>query len=78
MKTEQIETIIKNTLANLLKCDIGLETSRLNTPQWDSLKHINIMFTIEDAFDLEFTEEELAKLNSVQRIIDRVLIKYDA
>ena len=65
-------------LANVLKCEIDLDTSRLNTPQWDSLKNIEIIFAVEDELGLEFSEEELASLDSVAKIVDFALIVHEA
>ena len=51
---------------------IGAKTSMDNTPQWDSLKHMEIIFAIEDEFSLEFSEEELATLTSVDHIVTAI------
>lgn len=54
------------------KFDIGSHVSRKNTPEWDSLKHIELMFALEDRFDIQFSEEELARLDSVATIVEAV------
>lgn len=54
------------------KFDIGANVSRKNTPEWDSLKHIELMFALEDRFDIQFSEEELARLDSVATIVEAV------
>ena len=35
-----------------------------NVPGWDSLAHVNLMFSIEEAFGIRFSDEELADLAS--------------
>jgi acyl carrier protein len=52
--------------------DIGSDVSRKNTPEWDSLKHIELMFALEDRFGIQFSEDELAGLDSVARIVEAV------
>jgi acyl carrier protein len=36
---------------------------RETCPEWDSLKHVQIVFALEDAFGVAFSLEELAELN---------------
>lgn len=43
--------------------------SRDSEPRWDSLKHVEIMFAVEDAFGARFSEEDLMKLNSTDSIV---------
>ncbi len=70
MDRQQIEAVVMAVLATVLKCEIGLDVSRKNTPQWDSLKHIEVIFAVEDELGFQFSEEELASLNSVTKIVD--------
>lgn len=70
MERQKIEAVVIVVLATVLKCEINLDTSRKNTPQWDSLKHIEVIFAIEDELGLQFSEEELESLNSVVKIVD--------
>jgi acyl carrier protein len=37
-------------------------------PEWDSLKHVQIVFALEDTFGLAFSLEELAELNDSETI----------
>lgn len=43
-------------------------SDRASTPGWDSLKQVEIVFLLEDRFGVRFTEEEIATLDSVDRI----------
>ena len=74
----QIEETVLAVLATVLKHPLhtGADITRQNTPGWDSLKHIEIMFALEDELDMEFTEEELVVLDSVTKIVDIVLAKH--
>lgn len=50
----------------------GRSLSRDTTPEWDSLRHIEIMLAIEDEFGISLGEDEFAALNSVDAICQRV------
>ena len=71
MNSIQIEKTVLAVLSIVLKqpYDFGDDVSRQNTPNWDSLKHIEILFALEDELGVEFSEDELASLDSVQRIV---------
>jgi acyl carrier protein len=45
------------------------ETSPLEIESWDSLTHISLLSAIEKEFKLRFTAEEMAKIDSVEKII---------
>jgi len=74
----QIERIVLAVLTTLLKRQFepGADITRANTASWDSLKHMEIMFALEDELSTEFTEDELAKLDSVAKIVDAVQVKH--
>ncbi len=72
MDRQQIEPVVLKVVGTGLKEPVGLDASRAGLAKWDSLKHVEIMFALEDAFDMAFSEEELSDLDSVARIIERV------
>lgn len=42
------------------------ETSNAsNTPQWDSLRHIEVIFAVESAYQVRFTMPEIASLRNL-------------
>lgn len=45
---------------------------RTSTLSWDSLKHIELLFSLEDACDVKFDREELAQLDSLDAIVTAV------
>lgn len=73
MNRLQIEDKAIAILAAVLKCDVDHGTSRQNTPQWDSLKHIEIVFALEEELGVEFSEKQMAVMSSVSTIADQVL-----
>lgn len=43
-------------------------TSTDSESEWDSLRHMNLIFAIEDGYGVRFEDEEIAKLTSVEKI----------
>ena len=41
------------------------ETTAKDIPGWDSIAHINLMFSIEDAFGVQFEGNQLAEFKNV-------------
>jgi acyl carrier protein len=80
MNRNDIETTVLQVLGAVLKRQFqpGAGLDRGSIKEWDSLKHVEIMFAVEDEFSVSFTEEELAELDSVERIVDAVLEKHAA
>jgi len=53
---------------------ISEETSPLEIEEWDSLAHITLVTTVEKAFDMRMSADDIGDINSVQMLID-VIIK---
>ena len=41
------------------------ESNAQNTPKWDSLRHIEVVFAMENAFHVRFTMPEIASLRKL-------------
>jgi len=39
---------------------------------WDSVSHIQLVFEIEETFDVMFPAEEIPKMTAIDSIIDRI------
>ncbi len=50
----------------------GENPSRQTMLNWDSLKHVEILFSLEDHFEIRFDGEELASLDSVDKLVRAV------
>jgi acyl carrier protein len=50
----------------------GENITRAQESAWDSLKHVEIMFAVEDHFSVKFSAEDLAALDSVSAIASAV------
>jgi acyl carrier protein len=65
-----LQTGVALLLAQILKMPrpASGELRRLDVPQWDSLKHAEIVFALEDRYDVQFAEDEFAAMTSVSAI----------
>ena len=60
------EAEVRDLLRRLLKMPepYPSELVRKNVPQWDSLKHMEIVFALEDRYHVQFDEAEFSALDS--------------
>lgn len=72
MDRQQVESTVLRVISTILKQPVGREASRAELATWDSLKHVEIMFALEDEFGVVFTEDQLSQLVSVPAIVERV------
>ena len=68
------EERIRQILRLVLKAEVPDEgeIGRDALREWDSLKHVEIIFAIEDEFGVQFTEAQMEEIESLSSII-RVL-----
>lgn len=69
-------------LHNIVGKVLGVEPATLNdgsnaqnTPRWDSLRHIEVIFAVESAFHVRFTMPEIANLRKLGDIRQLLLTK---
>jgi acyl carrier protein len=57
--------------------DIALtrDSNALNTPNWDSLAHLEIIEMVQRRFKVKFSLNDLQKLKSVGDLVDLILEK---
>lgn len=66
---EKVKEILEILLEHkIIDTNISQETEEL----WDSLKHLEILVTIEEEFGIKFADEDIPKLNSMNAIIDKI------
>jgi len=70
MSENQIEAKVALIIKNTFEIDefhngISME----NTPEWDSLAHLRLLAAIEDAFKIEVDFEDVARMTTVQAIV---------
>jgi acyl carrier protein len=71
---------LKEIVASILELDpTGLSDSSnaQNTPRWDSLRHIEVIFAVESAFQVRFTMPEITALRNLGDI-RRLLVAKNA
>ena len=62
---------VRNVLAEVLQIPLGKVIDSLamsDVEAWDSLKHMELIVSLEQTFGLEFTFEEIVALRSVVEI----------
>lgn len=68
---EKVFEIIANVL-NVNVEEINLESTVGDFPSWDSLGQLNILQSVQDAFEVEFEPEEMMDIEDVNDIIKAV------
>lgn len=61
------ELKLKEVFKNIFQIEISSineETSVDTVEKWDSLKHLNLVLALEEAFNITFTEEESVEIMS--------------
>jgi acyl carrier protein len=61
------ELKLKEVFKNIFQMEISSindETSVDTVEKWDSLKHLNLVLALEEAFNITFTEEESVEIMS--------------
>lgn len=71
MSKREIKEAVFKTLELVLQRPLDREgnPSRQSEEGWDSLKQVELLFAIEDAFGIQFDEAEMAELRSVDQIV---------
>jgi acyl carrier protein len=55
--------------------DLAKETGSEPLAKWDSMRHVELIVALEDAFGIEIEERAIPKLNSVARIVEHLRTK---
>jgi acyl carrier protein len=69
---ETIDRRLREILRVVLGHDVTADASRATDASWDSLKHIQLIFTIEEELAVRFSEEEIPQLDSLSKLADAV------
>ena len=52
-------------ILNIDPASLSEESNALNTPNWDSLQHIEIMLAVENAFSVRFSMPEMVSMQNI-------------
>lgn len=61
-----LETVFARPIAD------GENLSTQNEATWDSLRHVEVILSIEGALDVRFDEDEMAELDSLEKLVRSV------
>lgn len=66
---------LRQTLAIVLRCDLASlseNPQRKDFTEWDSLAQLRIIASLEDQFQIEFTDQQVVELSSCQEFVQAV------
>jgi len=66
----KLEKIVKDTLQSK---KVTLESSMEDIPEWDSLKHIQLIIAIEEKFDITIDFSDTLDMTSIPLIKNKIL-----
>lgn len=72
MTTDEIRTRARAALARALKTTpekISDNASQMDLSGWDSVHHMNVVIALENDFDIEFDDAELATMTSLPALV---------
>ena len=67
---ERVRRVLETTLG--ISITPGSDVRREEEPRWDSLKHVALIFAIEDEFDVQLTEQQMERIDSLRAIVEAV------
>ena len=68
---EKVYEIISQ-LMEVPVASISGNSSGENIDNWDSLRHMDLMATLEEEFAIQFTDEEIVELRDVESILEAI------
>jgi len=71
---DAIPDAVRDAMRIVLERPIGPDEDIIRSQEhrWDSLRHVELIFSIEDACGISFDEEEMAELSSLEAIVAAV------
>ena len=73
-----LDNHIKNVMSAVFEIpidEIDDDTSPDNVSSWDSLKHMNLVFALEEEYEIDFIEEEIVEMMNLSQIKSIVMEK---
>jgi acyl carrier protein len=67
----EVERAVQDVLRTVLGRTLspGEDLLRVDEPKWDSLKHVEVLFCVEQALGIEFEAQELGELDSLGKLV---------
>ena len=70
---QQIGSILSEVLNTTLPPDIN--PKREEMPNWDSLKHMELILRLEEQFNVRFSIKEVAEITSLDDLVEIIEVK---
>ena len=70
MSAQDIGTRVIAVASRVLGVEVSLEDSRESLAAWDSLANVDLIFSVEEEFNVKLPSELLGKLNSVGDFVE--------
>ena len=69
---EEIVNRVRTVISDVLKINVAEHENlvRSQTEKWDSLKHLELILALEDEFNVRFTAEQAANIDSLEDIVN--------
>jgi acyl carrier protein len=67
-----------NLVSTILGKPITSNTGRFDEPAWDSLKHMEIIFSVESKWRVSFSEEEVASISTINQLVTCLEARHEA
>jgi acyl carrier protein len=80
MQRDAVNQAVREIASSVLDraVDPDEDIVRGTEPRWDSLKHIELLFAVEERFGIQFSQQELADLDRLGAVVDRVMVYVEA
>ena len=75
---DKMESLIKEIISDKLGLrieEITLQASIVNDLGADSLDEVEILMSLEDEFDIEISDDEAQKINTIKEVVDLITEK---
>ncbi len=63
---------VRAILQDIFKQEIPDDFSRFTADGWESLRHLEVIVSLESAFHISFTPEEIGELDSFSSLVECV------
>ena len=63
---------ILQIISNILKVEVNTDSTQDNTPEWDSVKHIEVVMALEEQHGIRFDEAQIMGVSSVRGLIEMI------
>ena len=73
---ERVRKLAADVLGEPLE-RISDDSSPDNIEAWDSLQHLNLILSVEEAFDLQLDPEDIEKATSIGELVNLVTLRMD-